>query len=180
VLDRSAGRARVTVVVDGEAKTETVPGVSGHTVTELLVSRDGSRLVAVVRGRKVDRVVTTRILHDAAGAILGFTPIQTLPLPEEGSQRIRDIGWRSPTSISVLRNINSEYSVVRTVSVDGAPGDVLTGSTIVRGPVRTLVSAPVDGTEVWALGHGSVASVTRPERTMPALPEGLSALTYVG
>lgn len=180
VLDRTAGRARVIVVVDGAARLMTVPGITGRTVTELLVSRDGSRLVAVVRGRTVDRVVTTRILHDAAGAVLGFTPIQALPLPEEGSQRIRDIGWRSPTSISVLRNINSEYSVVRTVAVDGAPGDVLTGSTIVRGPVRTLVSAPVDGTEVYALGHGSVASVTRPERIMPALPEGLSALTYVG
>ncbi len=181
VLDRGAGRARVMVVVDGNANEVRVPGVSGRTVTELLVSRDGSRLLAVVRGRKADTVVSTRIRHDMAGGILGFTPVQELPLPEEGSPRIRDIAWRSPTSISVLRGINDELSLVRTVSVDGAPGNVVTGgSNIVRGRIRTLVSAPVDGSEVWALGRGTIASLTRPDRIVPTMPEGLSALTYVG
>ena len=182
VLDRTAGRGRVIVVVDGTANLVRVPGLTGRTVTKLLVSRDGSRLVAVVRGRKSDRVVSTWIRHDAAGGILGFTPIQVLPLPVEGSPRIRDIGWRSPTSISVLRNNTDDLSLVRTVSVDGAPGDVVTiGSTIVRGRMRTLVSAPVTGSEVYALGKDLVVNnVTHPERSVPALPEGLSSLTYVG
>ena len=181
VLDRDAGQARVVVVVDGVATPLQVPGVTGRTVTRLLVSRDGSRLVAVVRGQKTDRVVSTRVLHDAAGGILGFTPPQVLPVPAEGSTRIRDIGWRTPTSISVLRNLNEELSLVRTVSVDGSPGDVETvGSTIVRGRMRSLVSAPVLTNEAFALGRGIVASVTHPERTLPPLPEGLSSLTYVG
>ncbi len=181
VLDRDAGQARVVVVVDGVATPLQVPGVTGRTVTRLLVSRDGSRLVAVVRGPKTDRVVSTRVLHDAAGGILGFTPPQVLPVPAEGSPRIRDIGWRTPTSISVLRNLNEELSLVRTVSVDGSPGDVETvGSTIVRGRMRSLVSAPVLTNEAFALGRGIVASVTHPERTLPPLPEGLSSLTYVG
>ena len=85
-----------------------MPGVTGRDVTELLVSRDGSRLVAVVRGRKADSVVSNRIRHDMAGGILGFTPLQRIPLPEEGSTRIRDIGWRSPTSVSVLSDINDD------------------------------------------------------------------------
>jgi len=182
VLDRNAGRARFLVVVDGGAREEVVPGVTGRTVTKMLVSRDGSRLVAVVRGRTADRVVSTRIRHDAAGTILGFTPLQELPLPVEASTRIRDIAWRSPTSIAVLRNINEELSLVRTISVDGAPGDVETGgSNVVRDRMRTLVSAPVDGSEVYALGRDlAVTNVTRPERLVPALPEGLTALTYVG
>ena len=181
VLDRNAGRARVTVVVDGTAIEQRVPGVSGRKVTEVLVSRDGSRLVAVVRGRKADRVVSTRIRHDMAGGILGFTPPQVLPLPEEGSPRIRDIGWRTPTSISVLRTFTDDLSLVRTFSVDGSPGEiVVNGLTRVRGGVRTLVSAPVDGSEVLALGRKTVASLTRPDRIVPTLPEGLSALTYVG
>jgi len=181
VLDRGAGRARVVVVVDDVARPIEVPGLTGRTITRLLVSRDGSRLVAVVRGRKTDRVVSTRVLHDTAGGILGFTPLQVLPVPAEGSPRIRDIGWRTPTSISVLRNLNDELSLVRTVSVDGAPGDVETvGSTIVRGRMRSLVSAPVVTSEAFALGRGILASVTHPERTLPALPEGLSSLTYVG
>ena len=181
VLDRGAGKARVTVVVDGVAGEVQVPGITGEAVTELLVSRDGSRLVAVVRGRKADSVVSTRIRHDMAGGILGFTPLQKIPLPEEGSTRIRDIGWRSPTSVSVLSDINDDFAQIRTFSVDGSPGEiVVTGLTRLRGRIRTLVSAPVESSEVLALGRGTIASLTRPDRIIPALPEGLTALTYVG
>jgi hypothetical protein len=181
VLDRGAGRARVMVVVDGVASVEDVPGISGRTVTKLLVSRDGSRLVAVVRGTRTDRVVATRIRHDQAGAVLGFTPVQVLPLPAEGSPRIRDIGWRSPTTVSVLRDSTDDISQVRTISVDGAPGEIVTGGTTrLRGRIRMLVSAPVDGSEVYARAGRSVISLTRPERTVVALPVGVTSLTYPG
>jgi hypothetical protein len=181
VLDRTSGRARVIVVVDGSASLVTVPGVTGRTVLKLLVSRDGSRLVAVVRGRKTDRVVSTRILHDTVGGILGFAPIQVLPLPEEGSPRIRDIGWRTPTTVSVLSDASNGFSQVRTFSVDGAPGEIVTGGlTFLRGRIRSLVSAPVEGSDVFALGNGLVVNLTSPDRLVPALPEGLTSLTYVG
>jgi hypothetical protein len=181
LLDRSDGRARVIVVVDGKRGFVRVPGLTGHAVTTMLVSRDGTRLVAVVRGPKQDRVVVTRVRHDPAGGILGFTPVQALPLPEESSPRIRDIGWRSPTSISALRNINDDLSQVRTISVDGAPGDVVTGgATILRGRLDTLVSAPVEGSDVFALGKDLIWDAARPERLVPALPEALTSMTYVG
>lgn len=184
VLDRGAGRARVILVADGATTVEQVPGLSGRTVTKLLVSRDGSRLVAVIRGPKKDRVVSTRIRHDAAGTVLGFTQLRTLPLPAVGSPRIRDIGWRSPTTISVLSDINEDFSQVRTLSVDGAPGEIATGgTTALRGRIRMLVSAPVDreaSSEVFALAGRTVYSLTRPERDVPDLPRGLTSLTYVG
>ena len=181
VLDRGAGRARVFVVVDGVAGPVRVPGLSGRTVTQLLVSRDGTRLVAVVRDSKADRVVAARIRQDAAGAVLGFTPLRTLPLPPEGSPRIRDVAWRSPTSVSVLSDINEDYSQVRTISVDGAPGEIDTGDTTrSRDRIRSLVSSPVDATEVFALAGRTVISLTRPERSVPDLPQGLRSLTYAG
>ncbi len=180
VLDRNGGRARVILVVDGTARAVDVPGLSGRPVTRMLVSRDGSRLVAVLRGRKVDRLVSARVGYDPAGAIMGFTPLRTLPPPTEGATRIRDIGWRSPTTVSVL-SVVGDYSQVRTVSVDGTPGDIATGDTTrLRGPTRRLVSTPVEGLEVYALAGRAVFSLTRPERTVPDLPRGLSSLTYVG
>ena len=180
VLDRGAGSARVILVVDGAASVVDVPGLSGRPVTKLLVSRDGSRLVAVVRGTKVDRVVSTRVLHDDAGAVLGFTPLQTLPLPPEGSPRIRDIGWRSPTTVSIL-TVTDDLSEVRTFSVDGAPGVIATGGTTrLRGPTRQLVSTPVELTEIYALAGRAVTSLTRPGPALPDLPKGLTSLTYVG
>lgn len=181
LLDRGAGRARVIVVVDGSAREVDVPGITGRPARSLLVSRDGSRLVAVVRGGKADRVLSTRVRQDAAGAVLGTTPVRTLPRPTESSPRIRDIGWRSPTAVSVLSDITEDLSEVRTISVDGAPGEVASGGTTrLRGPTRQLVSSPVDGSEVFALAGRAVTSLTRLERPVPDLARGLTALTYVG
>lgn len=180
VLDRGAGRARVVQVADGIATEQVVPGVTGRRVVELIVSRDGSRLVAVVRGAKADRVVSVRVRHDAGGTVLGFTRPRTLPLLTEDTTRIRDVAWRSPTTVSVLSDLNEEISQVRTLSVDGAPGGIATiGTTSLRGRVRTLVSTPDDG-EVYALAGRTVFSLIRPERTLPDLPPGLTSLTYVG
>ncbi|KRE92975.1 hypothetical protein ASG76_16180 [Nocardioides sp. Soil774] len=181
LLDRGAGRARVVVVTDGSAVPVDVPGLTGRAVTQLLVSRDGSRLVAVVRGAKADRVVSARVRHDMAGAVVGFTPVVTLPLPAEGSPRIRDIGWRSPTTVAVLRDLTEDLSEVRTVSVDGSPGEIGSGGTIrLRGPTRRLVSTPVDLVEVYALAGRAVTDLTRLERPVPDLSRGITSLTYVG
>lgn len=181
LLDRGSGRARVIVVTDGSAAVVDVPGISGRNVTKLLVSRDGSRLVAVLRGPKADRVVSARVRHDMAGVVLGFTPVVALPLPSEGSTRIRDIGWRSPTTVAVLSDLNEDLSQVRTISVDGAPGEIATrGTTLLRGPTRRLVSTPVDGLAVYALAGRAVSSLTRLDRSVPDLPQGITSLTYVG
>lgn len=179
-LDRGAGAARVVLVVDGDATTVEVPGLSGEDVVRLLVSRDGSRLVAVVRGATSDRIVSTRVRHDTAGTVLGFTPLRTLPLPTEASPRVRDIAWRSPTAISVLSDLGEDSSEVRTLSVDGSPGAIATGDTTrLRGRFRMLLAAPVEG-EVFALAGRTVRSLSRPERAVPDLPRGLSSLTYTG
>lgn len=181
VLDRGARSARVILVADGTTTPVDVPGVSGRNVTRLLVSRDGSRLVAVVRGRTLDRVVSTRVRHDGAGSVIGFTPPQRLSLTTEGSPRVRDIGWRSPTSVSVLSNLADESSEVRAVSVDGAPGEISSGGTIrLRERIRELVSSPVDLSEVYGLAGRTVIDLTRLERSVPALQRGVTSVTYPG
>jgi len=182
VLDRNGGRARVIQVVDGVAAEVAVPGLTGRRLSELIVSRDGSRLAAVVRRGSTDQVVAVRIRHDAAGAVIGFTEPQPLSLPAEDTARIRDVAWRSPTTVSVLRDIiTDDLAQVRTVSVDGAPGEISTGGTTsLRGRIRTLVSTPVDLVEVYAVAGRSVVSLTRPERDVPDLAPGLTSLTYVG
>jgi hypothetical protein len=180
VLDRNGGRARVLLAQDGTSSAVDVPGISGRTVTRLLVSRDASRLVAVVRGPRADRLVALRIRYDETGSLLGFGEPQVLPLRAEGSPRIRDIGWRSPTSVSVL-SVADDFSQVRTLSVDGAPGEIATGGTTrLRFRAGTLVSAPVEGTDVYALAGRTVIDLTHPERSVPDLPRGVSGLTYVG
>jgi hypothetical protein len=181
VLDRGKGAARVVVVTDGTARAVLVPGLTGNDVRKLLVSRDGTRLVAVVRARDADRVVSARVRHDESGAIIGFTPFRRLSVPTDGSPRIRDIGWRSPTSVSVLNDLGDDISQVRTVSVDGSPREVTTGgATRLRGPNRILLATPVAPGEAFALAGRVVNNLTHPEVAVADLPKGLTSLTYVG
>jgi hypothetical protein len=182
VVDRAGGRARVFVANDGVAREVRAPGITGTDVRVLRVSRDGSRLVALVRGPKIDRVVAARVQHGESGRVVGIQPAVELAVPDEGSPRIRDVAWRSPTAVSVLSDITDDLAQIRTVSVDGGPGEVATeGATRLRGRNRRLVMMPMEGSEAFAIaGRRQVTDVTTPERSVGPLPEGLTALTYAG
>ena len=181
LVDRAGGRARVLVVNGSRARTVTVPGVTGRDVEQFLVSRDGSRLVAVVAGEDGDRVVAGRILHDDSGRVLGATRARTLAYEPDASGQVRDIAWRTPTAVSVLSDITDDLSQVRTVSVDGAPGEIVaSGSGRVRGAFRSLVGSPVEGAEVYAVAGDEIIDLTAPTRPLGALPSELTSLTYVG
>ncbi|MGZ5401344.1 MAG: LpqB family beta-propeller domain-containing protein, partial [Nocardioides sp.] len=74
LADRAAGGAVISVVVGQQPpRSIDVPGVSGRDIRHLLISRDGSRLVAVVRTPNGDRIVASRILHSDAGRVLRAT-----------------------------------------------------------------------------------------------------------
>ncbi len=182
LADRARGGSRISVVTGESRRALEVPGMSGRDVRHLLVSRDGSRLVAVIRTAKGDRIVASRILHDDAGGVLRATQAQLLDFgPENTTGVIRDIAWRSPTAISVLTDITDDLSEVATISVDGAPGELATeGASRLRGGTRELVSSPVEGAEVFGLARASVADLTAPERPVGPLPKRLASLTYVG
>lgn len=186
LVDRAPGGAVISVVVGQQPPRQIdVPGVSGRDVRHLLVSRDGSRLVAVVRTPKGDRVLASRILHGDTGRVVRATGTVVLDfVPDDTTQVIRDIAWRSPTAVSVLsdlKNIVDDLSQVETISVDGSPGDlVFEGASRLRGGTRQLVSSPVRGAEVFAVAPPAVSDLTVPERTIGPLPAGLSSLTYVG
>ena len=81
----------------------------------------------------------------------------------------------------MLSDITDDLSQVRTVSVDGAPGEVVTsGSSRVRGAFRRLVGSPVEGAGVYAVAGEDVIDLTSPTRPLGTLPSGLTSLTYVG
>lgn len=183
LADRAAGGAVISVVVGQQAPRQIdVPGVSGRDIRHLIVSRDGSRLVAVVRTPAGDRVVASRILHSEAGRVLRATQAVVLDFAANDADAvIRDIGWRSPTAISVLTDITDDLSQVETISVDGSPGELsIVGASRLRGGTRQLVSSPVQGAEVFAVAPQAVSDLTAPERPIDPLPARLTSLTYVG
>ncbi len=180
LLDKAGGRASVSILVDGQPRELTVPGVSGKRVMKFLVSRDGTRFVALVRGR-VDKVVAARVLHDSQGRVLRVGESRVLDLGEAQPRRIRDVGWRSLTSVAILNHVTGDLSQIRSVSVDGAPGDAAAPEySRMRGGAERLVSSPVDDDGVYVLSADEFSDLTDPERVVYELAPKVTTLGYAG
>ncbi len=180
LVDMANGDARVSILVDGQPRELTVPGVSGKRVMRFLVSRDGTRFVALVRGR-ADKVVVARVLHDSQGRVLRVGESRVLDLGEGQSQRIRDIGWRSLTSVAILNHVTGDLSQIRTVSVDGAPGDAAAPEySRMRGGAQHLVSSPVEGDGVYVVSAEEYSDLTDPNRAVNQLDPKITSMCYAG
>ncbi len=172
------------MVVGDRRRTMVVRGVTGEQVTHFLVSRDGSRFVAVVSDRANgggDRLMAARIRYDERGALLSATRAQELPWPiPQETPRFLDLVWQSPTTFSVIYPAQGNVVQVRTLSVDGAPNVVTIPSATLTGDYRWLVGSPEPGTPLLAATPGSFTDVSRTDRSESETDIKLSTLTYTG
>jgi len=196
-VDQSSGGAKVVVVAGRRARVVPVPGVTGEDVKRFLVSRDGSRLVAVVRGPRADRLVVARIEYDAQGRALGGTDPHRLPWQAGGIPRITDIGWDSPTEVDVLHQLTHQFAEVRQITVDGStPQSEASAATIdlarqggtnagnIRGRVKGLVTSPVSSAEdvqtSFAILPHALVDLEQSAGTPPVPYVRLHHITYAG
>ncbi|HEY0888854.1 MAG TPA: LpqB family beta-propeller domain-containing protein [Nocardioides sp.] len=154
LVDRTARGAQVSYVRDGRQHQVRVPGITGSDVRRFLVSRDGTRIVALVRGGRRDTVVLSRLRSDDAGRVVsGTAAVEISGADADRPARIADIAWSAPTAVLVLHQL-ADTAQVRTVSVDGAV-DGATGipaSSITVGEVvDALVSSPVPTQAAWGI-----------------------------
>ena len=70
------------------------------------------------------------------------------PTPTTSDGQIRDIAWRSPTSLAVLQPVNHELFQVRSASVDGAT--LADPPVSIDEPVIGLIGTPVEGEPIYA------------------------------
>lgn len=181
VLDHNGGAARVFVVTQDSVREVRVPGMTGQAVKKLLVSRDGTRVVGLVRGPDSDSVRVARVRRSDTGGVRGIRRPRRLPLDVEVAPRLRDLAWRSPTTVSVLSHVSGDLVQVRTLTVDAAPWELpMEGVSRLRGRVRSLVSSPVPGMDAYALAGRVITDLARSERAVPALGEDITSLTYAG
>ena len=157
-----------------------VPAVSGTIVKSFLVSRDGTRFAAVVRGKAGDQLRIGRISVNDRGAPSKVTGTVSLVTDPGLPLRITDIAWNSPTSIAVLTPVvPGESFEVRTVSVDGSPSSADGFSTTVSGRLIGLVGS--ESTEVPTYGATATTLVDLlAETTYNFLGEPPTGLRYVG
>lgn len=151
LVDRTRAGAVVSVVADGEAAAVEAPGLTGQEVTGFVVSRDGSRLVAAVRGRSGDRLLVARVARTTNGQVRGLTRAVELPLIQGGVDEIRDLAWRSPGGLLVLTGPTPESSQVQLALVDGstAVSDVDSTAEILRRRAVRLVASPAEDTPIY-------------------------------
>ncbi|KQY56265.1 LpqB family beta-propeller domain-containing protein [Nocardioides sp. Root140] len=180
VVDRNSGNAEVSYVTRGRRHPVRVPGVTGENITRAIVSRDGTRLVAVLREPRQDRVVLSRLAVDGSRA--RGTRARVIHGDAEERTRINDIGWYSPTEVVLVRSLSDDLSQVTTFSVDGsrAVSSANVPVELVRDDIVSLVSSPVPETPTWAIAaSGEVHELNAElDGTFPA--EGLVSLTYAG
>lgn len=151
LVDRTSRGAQVSVVVGNAPEAVPAPGLAGEDVSAFVVSRDGTRLVAVVGEPGGDRLMIARVLRGPAGKVQGLTRAVDLPLAQGGVDEIRDLAWRSPASLAVLTGPTPESSQVLLALVDGstALADVESTAEIFRRRADRLVSAPSPGTPIF-------------------------------
>jgi hypothetical protein len=183
LVDNRRGGARVSVIDttrdDTLVVTKYVRGISGEDVQAFMVSRDGTRLVAVVRGGDADVLRLSRIRYDALGTLRTVTPSRDLAWGAVDRQRIIDIGWNSTTTVGVLHQFTPNVAQFVAVPVDGSTGleDRLTQT----GRATALVCSPTPEETLYIRTEDGLQDTTGAEGgvTVP-LPADVSAVQYVG
>lgn len=180
LVDRRPAGAVVSWVGDGRAHVLDVPGISGEQVRSFVVSRDGTRLVAVVRRPTGDRLVVSRIAHDLEGRVLFATPARQISDEPDSDFPVRAIAWQSPTSLAVLSPFPSTTSLAQldAASVDGSP--VTEGASTIEGRFGRLAGSPAENEPLYGVARGSLVNLGTADRQSVALAEDTTSITYVG
>jgi hypothetical protein len=180
LLNRTGTGARISVYDEESGLREVrFRGITGEDVSRFLVSRDGSRLVAIHERPRGDQVLISRIRYDGRGAALSGTPAREIAWDGQARLRVSDIGWSSPTSIVIAHRLTGDLHQVRTMTVDGAPTGLSGLAATVQERPRELVSSPRASDPVYVNTRSGLIDVL--SLSLVASPEpDLTSLTYVG
>ena len=171
--------ARVSYFIDGNRHGIRIPGITGTQVRRFLVSWDGSRIVAVVRGPERDHLVASRLRYDANGRPVGATRGRPISWGAQDVTRIRDIGWTSPTTIAVLDRVSPAQSEVRILNVDGSTRPDQVSPTQITGRVSRLVTSPSE-TPYALVAQSGLLNISPTETNRPLAVDGFHQLAYAG
>jgi hypothetical protein len=182
-IQNQKGAAVVVEISHGKVRTVRVPGITGENVRRFLVSRDGSRLAAVVRGTDADSLVVSRIRYTGSeGQEISGSRAQSIPWMTGVSTRIRDIGWTSPTTIAVLDQVSAAQAEVTQLDVDGSTLPDEVHGTVVQGQALGLATSPGSANTMppWAVLPGALVDLAQVDTKGQTQIEQLNHITYAG
>ena len=144
LLDRTSSGSELVVRHFGRYRSISTQGLDGERVLAASMSRDGTRLLAVLEGRRsADRLVMMRVVRQASGVPVRVTPPRELSTPEP-LVRVQDVGWRDPTTVAVLSRPSRTTTEVVLASTDGSSGpiDLDSDLDVLFQPGVSMASAP--------------------------------------
>jgi hypothetical protein len=183
LLDRSSDGGEVFVVRSGEAVPVEVPGVSGEDVSAFTVSRDGTRLVAVVSDADGDRLAMARVMRAPDGSVRRVEAATELTLSAHRVLEIRDLAWRTPGSLALLTRPTAARSQVLVTSIDGSSAlrDVASNADVFSDAVRILTSPSPVTPLLVGTSRGRLFELAADGRWAgTSIKKGLVSPTFVG
>lgn len=140
-VDVTARGAAVYTLAAGRARLVEAPGITGETVLGFAVSRDGTRLAAVVRSQGKTKLAISIIDRDAERpADVVLTAAEEVQGPDVTYSGTDNLAWLSPTSVAVLANDDGGDLQPFEVRIDGSSLSTFDGFLPIR-PV-TVAAAP--------------------------------------
>lgn len=160
ILDKRRSRAIVWLVEGDDVREVNVPGITGRPAQQLIVSRDGTRLIGVVRTARGDEVVGARITIGGRGRALGAG--QPFEVRAAEGTSIVDLTWTTPIRVGILTATapDSLYEV-DVVAADGAAVGVDLLSAILSGKVLGLTASPSAGAPTLAVYADGYRDIVR-------------------
>ncbi|GAA4808562.1 LpqB family beta-propeller domain-containing protein [Nocardioides caeni] len=178
VLERRSGGAVVWLREDDVVREVRVPGITGRPARQLIVSRDGTRLVGVVAIGSGDEVVGARVQIDDRGRVARALDRSRILLTDRS--RITDLAWAGPMRLALLAPTDpGRLYEVDIVAADGATVGVELLSTIVSGHVLGITGTPVDGGRTFLVYRDRYVDLVQQDET-DAESTPLTQLDYVG
>jgi hypothetical protein len=179
LVDRTSSGAVVSTVWGGETQTVDVAGISGKQVRSFTVSRDGTRLAAVVRRPGGVAVVVSRIAHSHNGKLLWVTPARTVAGVTDNELPISEISWRTATTLGVLSPFSSTVTQVGAVTVDGSPASASATRTV-EAKLRGLAGSPSADDLLYGVTRTSLVDLSTSVPRTTSLADGVTFVTYAG
>lgn len=184
LIDRSRHGAVLSVVQAGVPVEFDAPGITGANIKAFILSRDGTRLVAIVDGKNTDRLVVSRISRNDDGQVRRLANATDLPIGDFQVDEIRDLAWRTPGSVALLAGPTPGLSQVIVTLVDGssALGDVASNAEIFRDEADRIVTSPALGAPLYVgTTSGQLFELAANGRWIgTSVSSGLISPTFVG
>ena len=184
LIDRSRDGAVLSVVRNGVPTEFDTRGITGASIKAFILSRDGTRLVAIVGGKGADRLVVSRIVRNDEGQVRRVASATNLPVGDFQVVEMRDLAWRTPGSVALLAGPTPGLSQVIVTLVDGssALGDVATNAEIFRNEADRIVTSPALGAPVYVgTTNGQLLELAANGRWIgTSIKSGLVSPTFVG